>query len=492
MGVDNDNVVTVAGGSGPEGLAVLYLGLGAGNASGAAGGAHAGGRTALDANIFVNSDVDIGTGTIFHVAVAGNTTAYRRMGGVAGSGRGNVFGSLLAARGQNLGGTGPGPRYLNSIVGLEVDVEQQANVSNLWKIGVQIVEEKDSAKNSDQQNIGLGFINQPSATTPGWEQVISFSGYNGQFSAASNGQLIASTPTPIGISTFNAADGMNLARIAFSRAAIETPGLFVDGSGNLGGQTVGGLALQTVSAVNAKVSTVSSVTVVEGGAYDGGSPAPFPTFTIASPATSGGIAGTTATMTVATMGATGFMGITAGGNGSYVAGETLTALGGTGTAFTLYIETVTAGVPTNIRIATAGSYTVLPTNPVIFSGSAAGSGFELGVRWKVLTVSNTAGTNYNELRPPVVTYTGAMTQTKEARFKLNMSAGTVVDLVLNAGGNTKVNVLTSDTNKPIQVTGQTTGAAAAAGTLLNAPTAGDPAFWLPVMINGTNRWIPAW
>lgn len=38
----------------------------------------------------------------------------------------------------------------------------------------------------------------------------------------------------------------------------------------------------------------------------------------------------------------------------------------------------------------------------------------------------------------------------------------------------------------------TTGAGVAAGTLLNAPAAGNPAFWLPVSIAGTTRYIPCW
>jgi len=38
----------------------------------------------------------------------------------------------------------------------------------------------------------------------------------------------------------------------------------------------------------------------------------------------------------------------------------------------------------------------------------------------------------------------------------------------------------------------TNGAAAAAGTLLNAPTAGNPTKWIPVNDNGTTRYIPAW
>lgn len=38
----------------------------------------------------------------------------------------------------------------------------------------------------------------------------------------------------------------------------------------------------------------------------------------------------------------------------------------------------------------------------------------------------------------------------------------------------------------------TSGAGVAAGTLANAPTAGDPAFWLPVDIAGTVHYIPCW
>lgn len=38
----------------------------------------------------------------------------------------------------------------------------------------------------------------------------------------------------------------------------------------------------------------------------------------------------------------------------------------------------------------------------------------------------------------------------------------------------------------------TNGAAAAAGTLLNAPAAGNPTKWIPVDDNGIIRYIPAW
>ena len=38
----------------------------------------------------------------------------------------------------------------------------------------------------------------------------------------------------------------------------------------------------------------------------------------------------------------------------------------------------------------------------------------------------------------------------------------------------------------------TDGAAAAAGTLLNAPAAGDPTKWFAINDNGTTRYVPSW
>ena len=38
----------------------------------------------------------------------------------------------------------------------------------------------------------------------------------------------------------------------------------------------------------------------------------------------------------------------------------------------------------------------------------------------------------------------------------------------------------------------TNGAGAGAGTLTNAPSAGDPSRWIPIDDNGTIRYIPTW
>ena len=47
-------------------------------------------------------------------------------------------------------------------------------------------------------------------------------------------------------------------------------------------------------------------------------------------------------------------------------------------------------------------------------------------------------------------------------------------------------------NQGLRINGQPSGAGAATGTLGNAPTASDPAFWLPINIAGTVRYIPCW
>lgn len=52
------------------------------------------------------------------------------------------------------------------------------------------------------------------------------------------------------------------------------------------------------------------------------------------------------------------------------------------------------------------------------------------------------------------------------------------------GGQTRIQSLRMD--------GQSTGAGVAVGTLTNAPSAGDPDFWLPVNIAGTAGWVPVW
>lgn len=60
-------------------------------------------------------------------------------------------------------------------------------------------------------------------------------------------------------------------------------------------------------------------------------------------------------------------------------------------------------------------------------------------------------------------------------------------MILNASGQLVLN-----TDRMLRFLNQTSGAGAGAGTLSNAPAAGNPTFYLKVIINGTNYAIPCW
>ena len=70
------------------------------------------------------------------------------------------------------------------------------------------------------------------------------------------------------------------------------------------------------------------------------------------------------------------------------------------------------------------------------------------------------------------------------------STGTAGNTVLST--NPTLSGVTVDGNASLALTSQTNGSGAASGTLTNAPTAGNPTFWLQVKINGSTLKIPAW
>lgn len=95
------------------------------------------------------------------------------------------------------------------------------------------------------------------------------------------------------------------------------------------------------------------------------------------------------------------------------------------------------------------------------------------------TVSGGATNNYGILIGNV-TGTGA--------FAIKTGTGPVSfgDTLTVAG------LATFQTNNGVDFINQTTGAGVGLGTLTNAPSAGDPSFWLRIKIGGANRFIPCW
>lgn len=67
------------------------------------------------------------------------------------------------------------------------------------------------------------------------------------------------------------------------------------------------------------------------------------------------------------------------------------------------------------------------------------------------------------------------------------TTGALVANATNGGG-----ITVHDTTMIHSNVALTNGAAAAAGTLTNAPAAGNPTKWIPIDDNGTTRYIPAW
>lgn len=70
--------------------------------------------------------------------------------------------------------------------------------------------------------------------------------------------------------------------------------------------------------------------------------------------------------------------------------------------------------------------------------------------------------------------------------------GTYPNPTVNKAANPTLTGVTIDGDGSLHLTSQTSDAGAAAGTLANAPHAGNPTFWLRLSINGTAMTVPAW
>lgn len=119
---------------------------------------------------------------------------------------------------------------------------------------------------------------------------------------------------------------------------------------------------------------------------------------------------------------------------------------------------VTKAMAGDATIASSGTLTVAKVNGVAYPASPSTDTIPL------VTASNT------------VTYTAA--------------TGTAGNTVLSK--NPTLTGVTVDGNGSFALTSQVSGAGASGGTLTNAPSAGNPAFWLPISINGSTRYVPAW
>lgn len=134
---------------------------------------------------------------------------------------------------------------------------------------------------------------------------------------------------------------------------------------------------------------------------------------------------------------------------------------------------------------TAAAPSALASGDVIFSIVGLGYGstaYSASSKAQVSFKANQAWTDANQGTRVEISTTpnGSTTQ----------AIGLTVE---NSGGITVLGGITHGSATLLTTTvALTDGAAAAAGTLANAPAAGNPTKWIPINDNGTTRYIPAW
>ena len=348
--------------------------------------------------INVNSTADSPNGSnSFLVAAAPWWRASHWNGGYPGSEKAAIFGTNPLGW---LGKSGSiGARGFRGVQGAEIDCGAQVNA--LYRICARFVEWGSGGSNPGKGLWGDAAMSIGQITSqgmPGFDTFIALRDPIGDWALASNGVIMEVGPTQIGSpSTVAGAVGIDLTGAALSTAAWRSDGLTIDGSGNLGGQTVAGITLETRSVVQAQTATLASVTVVRGGRFDAA-----PTLTVDAPPGSG----STATATVATMGINAPKTLNARGTG-YIVNDVLTLSGGTSTSAGQYtVQAVDSnGAIIDMSPTTVGSYSVLPSNPVTLTGGT-GSGATVSPYWKILTVSTTAGSNYGSTSLPNIVPSG--------------------------------------------------------------------------------------
>jgi hypothetical protein len=144
-----------------------------------------------------------------------------------------------------------------------------------------------------------------------------------------------------------------------------------------------------------------------------------------------------------------------------------------------------------LRVWDAGTNSVVPGLKLGHNTSgipAAGFGNELR-----FTLESTGNNEDQEAGGFSAEWETATHASRNARLKLFVyNVTTKQDAIQIDGKATNPTIILNPDNANLRINNQTSGAAANAGTLGNAPSAGNPSFWLPINIAGNVRYIPCW
>jgi hypothetical protein len=286
-----------------------------------------------------------------------------------------------------------------------------------------------------------------------------------------------------GAGTVNLIDGSNSTglRVTRSTAGGDT---FLDVQRNVGlvelkaasGVTNGAFLVQSkgTGAINlapgssgVNISNGGTVTAITRTAAGSGYTS-VPSVAISAPTTAGGVTATaTCTVGVATFA------VAAGGTG-YAVGNVLTVVGGTGTAATFTVATLSGSAVATVTSTNAGSYSAVPTNPASTTGGT-GTGCTININTYAVTsggftITN-AGSGYVE--QPTVTFSGG--------------GGSGAAAYASVGGVTELKFIGTGTDS---VTNQAAKITTSAGTAMTfRQIAGVDTFWQVGPASGTTGLI---
>jgi hypothetical protein len=171
------------------------------------------------------------------------------------------------------------------------------------------------------------------------------------------------------------------------------------------------------------------------------------------------------------------IGVTTQGTGAFTTGNF---------SSTLFAGGVTTLRGANVAISNASGFLVV--------GSSNAAGADLGGSVG-FTANTTSLANYpmGNISARLIA-TGAGVYRSYMAFATTTSAGAVNEYMrlTDTGLAVTGTLTTSSTTLHTSSVALTNGAAAALGTLTNAPVAGNPTKWIPIVDNGVTRYIPCW
>lgn len=388
---------------------------------------------AISGQIFVVADTDVWN-SFFLTGNSGGTTTTATLGGLYGVGQGNIFGFNYYARAHNTA------KHLNQVIGGEINVTTDSNVETYQRNGLQLVIQPNLAtgavdqrawRNNNAIVVGGGLLY---AGMSGWDYAYALAGSSDGWPMNRTWGKFAGLSPFTYTTTPSMGFGIDFAGITINQLAWRSNGATLSGSGTFGATLVSGNSLQTLSGINAKTCVLGSVTVVKPGLF-----VAIPALTIAG----------SATIAVGTMEAGRADTWAASPGTNYTANDVLTIAGASGTgaggtfttAAQYTVVTVDgSGRPLQLRPTTLGNYTVLPADPVSFTGGT-GTGLVATLFWGIRTVTVTSpGSAYAEAPLPLIT---AANEQADAILIPVMTASDAV-LVLNSASRIRAGYTTAN------------------------------------------------